>query len=271
MTLPNRPHRRMVTVAALAMALVALACGTDDKRVGSGTSAEQTTVVPTTASTTISPAPTATAQLRPFLDMAAAADRDLAEAAERINAAATGETITYDERTVELLDIDLRALGAALPAGMPDELEQHALLVYSDLVSRWAAMSSGPCPHDVGTRPRSDYDENHCFISGAAAAARTDGDLAGLEAVAARTPRFPVADPASRPAEALAARLRSVDLRNLGCASTGGFVATEPITVTWDPSPGMEGLPDWEGRVDGIQFYGTYDAATGWEIWINAC
>ena len=77
--------------------------------------------------------------------------------------------------------------------------------------------------------------------------------------------------PDSRPAEALAARIEDIVLRNTGCASVGGFVATEPIPVTWDPSPGMENLPDWEGRVDGIQFYGTYDADTGWTIWINAC
>ena len=103
------------------------------------------------------------------------------------------------------------------------------------------------------------------------AAARFDGDLAALVSTADRTPAFEVAAPESRPAEALAARIEAIVLRNVGCASVGGFVATEPITVTWEPSPGMEDFPDWEGRVDGIQFYGTYDADTGWTIWINAC
>ncbi len=275
MTLPKRHHRPTATFTTVALvlllAMTAMGCGTGDQWVGSGTTVEQTTLVPTTPPTTAARTPTATAQLQPFLDLAAAADRDLAEAAQRINAATTEETITYDERTVELLDVDFRALGNAVPAGMPAELEQSALLVYSDLVSRWGSLAGGDCPSSVGTRPRSEYTDNLCFVNGAPAAARFDGDLAALVAVADRTAAFVAAAPDSRAAEALAARIDSVDLRNLGCANTGGFVATEPITVTWDPSPGMENFPDWEGTVDGIPFYGVYDADTGWEIWINAC
>jgi len=274
MTLPNRAHRRPMTLVAMALvvAMAALGCGHDGGQVGSGTTVDQTAVVPTTAATTTVTTPTATAQLQPFIDLAAAADRDLAEAAQRINAAATADTITYDQRTVELLDsVSIKTLGDSLPAGMPDELEGAGLLVYSDLVSRWAAMSSGPCPHDVGTRPRSDYDDNHCFVEGARAAARTDGDLADLTLVAGRTPTFTVAAPDSHTAEALAARIMTITLRNLGCASTGGAIATEPIPVVWQPSPGYDGAHDWEGTVDGIQFFGTYDPATGWQIRVNAC
>ena len=273
MTLPNRAHRRPMTLVAMALvvAMAALGCGHDGGQVGSGTTVDQTAVVPTTAETTTVTTPTATAQLQPFIDLAAAADRDLAEAAQRINAAATADTITYDQRTVELLDIDLGALGAALPAGMPDPLQQAGLLVYSDIVSRWGSLAGGDCPSSVGTRARSDYTDNLCFVHGAPAAARFDGDLAALASTADATPALVVPAPDSRPAEALAARIQSIRLRNLGCANTGGFVATEPIVVTWDPSPGMENFPDWEGRVDGIPFYGVYDAGTGWKISIAAC
>ncbi len=269
MTLPNRPrrHLRALVVMAFATAMAVMGCGTDEQRVGPDTTAVTTTVMP---STTVKRS-TATDQLQPFIDLAAIADRDLAEAAQRINAAATEETITYDQRTVELLNgISIGALADALPAGMPDELERAGLLVYSDLVSRLASMSIW-CVSTEGTRPRIEYTDNGCFVLGAPAAARFEGDLAALVSTADRTPAFEVAAPESRPAEALAARIEDIVLRNAGCASVGGFVATEPISVTWDPSPGMGDLPDWEGRVDGIQFYGTYDAATGWRIWINAC
>ncbi len=275
MTLPTRHHRPTATFTTVALVLLlamsAVSCGTGDEWVGSGTTVEQTTMVPTTPPTTAAKGPMATAQLQAFIDLAAAADRDLAEAAQRINAAATEETITYDQRTVELLDgIRIGALRDALPAGMPDELERAGLLVFSDLVSRLASMSIW-CLSTEGTRPRVEYVDAQCFEHGAPAAARFDGDLAALVSTADHTPAFVVAAPDSRTAEALAARIETIVLQNVGCAGVGGYSATEPITVIWEPSPGFEDSPDWEGTVDGIRFFGIYDPDTGWTVRMLAC
>ena len=61
MTLPNRHHRPTAIFAALvlatAMTMAAMGCGTDDQSVGSGTTTEQTTIVPTTVPTTTASAP----------------------------------------------------------------------------------------------------------------------------------------------------------------------------------------------------------------------
>ncbi len=207
-----------------------------------------------------------------FLGAAARADQALTEAANRINAASTETDIVIDQQTADLLrQVDLEQLARWLPPGMPDALQNQALLVYSDLVSRWGSLAGGQCRQEVGTYPRSQAEASLCFVNGAPAAARFDADFVTLERLAETTPAFSVADRGSRAAEELAVRVRSIDLRNLGCDSTGGFVATEPIVIVWGEIPGFDDQPPWQGTVDGIAFRGTFDEVRGWTILVNAC
>jgi hypothetical protein len=215
----------------------------------------------------------ASAAVDGFLARATMADQALRAASARINAAMTTTEVTYDQRTSDLLESAApERIAATLPPGMPDTLQKAALLVYSDLVSRWAAMS-GSCDHGVGTFPRADFEG--CFAQGASAADRFAGDLAALTALAAKTPEFTVVAPDSRPAEELAVRVRYISLGNLGCASKGGYVATDAIPIRWQTNPDQAGGPDWQGTVGppgaGIPFRGTFDPAFGWQIDLLAC
>jgi hypothetical protein len=287
---PDRPWygRRAWQLIVGAIVLVALAAaigfvagrgsGSDQQVSTATTEATAESTTPATADSTVpetgytAPPQTAARDLDGFLTLARAADQSLTEAAARINASTTATDITYDDRTVGLLTFAApSSLARSLPPGMPDQLQQAALLVYSDLVSRWAAMSAGPCPHDAGTHPRSQYDENHCFVEGAAAAARTDGDIAALDHLAGSTPKFTIPAQDSRPAEELAARANSIDLQNLGCANVGGVVVTELIPIVWQTQPSGDDRGDWQGTVGEIPFRGTYDQARGWVIEIRAC
>lgn len=264
----------VVLVAVTAAIVVAVGRRTGTNEQGSTATSETTTMhgateVPETGYS--APTQTAARDLDGFLTHAAMADRALTEAASRINASSTATEITYDQRTIDLL------AGAApdasaryLPPGMPDPLGRAALLTYSDLVSRWGAMGSGDCIKGVGTFPRADFDR--CFTQGAPAAARFDGDLAALTTLAAATPAFAIPSQTSPAAEELAARIHYIDGQNLGCASTGGFVATEPIPVKWQTHPStLEGQEAWQGYVADIDFRGVYDPADGWTIFLNAC
>lgn len=216
---------------------------------------------------------TASAALDDFLTRATMADKALREASDRINAAITTTEVTYDQHTRDLLASAAPGpVASTLPAGMPDTLKKAALLVYSDLVSRWAAMS-GSCDHGEGTLPRAEFDG--CFVQGAPAAARFAGDLSALDQLAEATPEFAVAAQDSRTAEALAVRIRYIDLGNLGCANMGGYVATDPIPIVWQRTPDDAGGADWQGTVGaglaGIPFRGTFDPVLGWQIEILAC
>ena len=283
----------MVTLAVVV--LLALAVGTwivvDQRRSADELASSGSTDVATTTSSPTapaSPAPRATTgpetdektpprtaapALGGFIARAALADQALREASSRINASITTTDVTYDLRTSELLaSAEPEAVASTLPAGMPDALQQHALLVYSDLVSRWAAMS-GSCDQGVGTFPRAEFDG--CFTQGAPAAARFADDLAALEQLAETTPEFTAASQDSRPAEELAVRIRYIDLGNLGCASKGGYVATDPIPIVWQDIPEDTGGPGWQGTVGpglaGIPFRGTFDPVLGWRIELLAC
>ena len=270
-----------IIVAVLALVAVATAVGVAVGR-RTGTNDEvstETTEVTSPRSTAATvpetgytpPIQMAARDLDGFLTRAALADQALTEAASRINASSTETEITYDQRTVDLLASAAPDISAQdLPPGMSDVLQRAALLPYSDLVSRWGAMGSGECNKGVGTFPRSDF--AYCFTQGAPAAARFDRDLAALKKLAETTPKFAIPSRSSQAAEELAARIYYIDEQNLGCASTGGFVAAEPIPVVWQAHPSaLEGKEPWQGYVTDIDFRGVYDPARGWTIFFNAC
>ena len=102
-----------------------------------------------------------------------------------------------------------------------------------------------------------------CLGNGRPAAAQFSADLAGLRAAALAAPPVTPAAPDSRAAAELAVRIQDIGLRNSGCMSCGGFVATTLAPVVWTSQSG--------GTINGIRFQVTYHAGTGWEAAIWAC
>jgi len=221
-----------VVVVALATAIgvvVGRRSATNEQVSTESTEAATTSTEATTASTT-SPGATAAPQtgytapiqmaardLDGFLTHATMADQALTEAASRINASSTATEITYDQRTIDLLGSAAPSnLAPWLPPGMPDPLQRQALLVYSDLVSRWGAMGGLCAGQGVGTFPRTVFDDLGCFVLGAPAAARFDGDFAALGQLAETTPKFTIPSQDSQAAEELAEEIIRLAFRTTG-------------------------------------------------------
>jgi hypothetical protein len=105
--------------------------------------------------------------------------------------------------------------------------------------------------------------------NGSAAAVSFDGDLAAVQALAARTPPVTVASPDSRASAELAIRLDSIDKHNVCSGQFGGWVpaALENISLR----PGTDSSTDYEGTISGIRFQAEYTEAGGWAVNIYAC
>ena len=189
------------------------------------------------------------------------------------------DTVTFEQSTIDAVDrAEPTAVAAAIPAGLEPAVEQAVLLVYSDLVSRFAVLRQRSCLY-VGTRPRSELDPL-CFSQGHAAAERMPGDVDAARAAAEASPPVVVPAPDSRSAAEVRVRVALIDLVNLGCDSGGGFITTKPISVRWyanpKANPGTPEIPPLDGEVAssvdaGVGFWATYAAATGWTIQLNAC
>lgn len=223
--------------------------------------------------TKIAPAPesgTATA-LAGFFAAVSDTDQNLKEAAAAINASFDGDTVTFEQSTADLVDrAEPTAVAQSIPAGLDPATEQAVLLVYSDLVSRYASMS-GLCMQ-VGTFTRAQL-ETDCFANGHVAAQRTDADVSSAHAAAAAHPSFSPAAPDSRQAAELQARIRYIYVGNLGCAGKGGFVADEAIVIDWNAEPSeVPEFPPLDGHINGhMGFRATYTADSGWTVHLNAC
>jgi hypothetical protein len=213
----------------------------------------------------------ASAAVAPFLAAARDADAALTAAANAVNSSYHGAVVTFEPSTVDLVAAARpSAVAAAIPAGLDPALERALLLVYSDLDSRYAALHGESCVM-VGTFPVKQIDP-HCFVAGHAAAVRTDGDLATVEALADTSPappKLPVGSPAT--AEP-AVRAGYIEGNNEGCGSHGGFLATDPIEVHWAASPTEAGPGDsLEGDAGGVHFTATFAGAAGWTVHFLAC
>lgn len=250
---PGRKRRWLVVAAAFVGLLVVGAAsfawlgdgdGSDD---AAPADEAPTTVEPSTAptsepgtqgpETTAPPAeqPNAGDVLAPFLSAAATMDEQLHAAADAINGAgppweAVTETVAGTVRAA-----DPALVAATIPAGLPDDLLQAVILVYSDLASRRAAMQSFAY---AGTL----YDTEDALLTGLgnghAAATRFDSDLAAARSLAASTPPVTVAPRDSREAAEVLLLVQYVDKANAGCDSRGGAVVTELPAITWESDSG---------------------------------
>lgn len=217
--------------------------------------------------------------LQRFFAAAAANDRAIAAVAARINAAIGPEWVNFSPSLWNAaLATRPDAVKAAIPAGMPKPLERAVLLVYSDLVSRSAALTGGdPCLQSQPI-PRSELDPL-CFKQGHEAKVKFRGDVAKAKAVARRYSKIVVAAPRSRAAASLAVKEAAIEVGNRGCVSAGGFRATKSFTVIWYPKPVYL---ESGGRYDGDVHYGRVTPGPGmqfradwtnrgWDVGLNVC
>ncbi|WP_157985289.1 hypothetical protein [Lentzea terrae] len=233
-----------------------------------------TTTGQTTATSTITATtnrPSAVEDLAAFLSAAASLDKQLHDAAAAINAAGPPWAGIGPEVARLVTAADLAPAARAIPAGLPHDLQQSVILVYSDLASRRNAMNSfettppGP-PHDSTKTLLRELGNGH------AAAARFDADLAATRAIAAQTPPIAAVPKDSRLVAETLLRVQYVDIANRGCDSRGGVLFTELPEIRW-------GVVAWNPDGDGA--IGRGDAAVDftadlrpdgtWAVQIMAC
>lgn len=222
-----------------------------------------------------SAAPSARDDLGPFLEAARSLDADLRSVALLVSSSVTESDVVVSESTADAVrGLDLAAVASTIPAGLPEDLLQPVLAVYSDLVSRTWAMTGFQTAGTYARTPGADDDSEgdamvECLTNGSAAARQLEGDVAAVETAAAGAEPVEDVAPTSSRAATLAARIAEVNLRNSGCAGCGGYVPTALSPVVWDDA--SEVSITRTGLVDGVAFTATYDPAAGWAVEINAC
>jgi hypothetical protein len=233
------------------------------------TTADRTT---TEAPTTTAVQPSAVEPLEPFLAAAATLDAQLQEAATAINGGGPPWTGVTQQMADAVQAADIGPVATAVPAGLPHDLLQKVVLVYSDLSSRRRAMESFSSAPDFPYRPIDPLAE---LANGHAAAVRFDDDLAALRTLAESTPPVTIAAHDSQEAAEALLYLRYVDLANGGCDSRGGAVVTDLPDLDWIhsevPDATPEGKSEFDGHIGGIQFTADLDTNGSWRIVIQAC
>jgi len=223
---------------------------------------------------------TALDDLTAFLDEARAADARLRAAATLVSATVGDTAVVVDAVTAAAVTAaEPTTVAAAIPSGMQDPLLLPVLTAYSGLVSRWAAMARYATAATIPRDPSvpNDWGEETvaCLGNGSAAARGFEADHEAVVAAASLyQPLRPVA-PDSLAAAELQERISEIRLRNVGCESCGGYLATALSSIAWDPAgdpttrTGTSSLPGEEGP--GVGFTATYTPDDGWTIRINAC
>ncbi len=261
--------RRSAVVAAVALILVGAGCGAAGRAVPT-TRAPAVAGPPATTAAPRTTGPSALDGLRAFFDTAAGVDARLRLAAGAVNAHATAGGFALDQPTLDAMDAaDPAAVKAAIPPGLPPELERAVLVVYNDLVSRRSALT-GALRED----PTMAHD---CLNNGAAPSARFGSDAEAARSLAQATPTVAPVAPDSKAAEELAVRFAWIDEVNNGCASCGGMVIRELVPITIYATPTTPPLYDrtFDGQLDSgtssVYFTAGYYPGTGWKVVLNAC
>lgn len=278
---------RAVTVLLTSVLLIPVplgACsGTTPNAQGSGATSAQTEPVPSTPATSsaatssaptstseTSQAPSAAADLAPFVAQAARVDERLRAAAARINAVVTPGTFEVDAATAAAVGAaDPQTAFDLLPAGMPADLLDAAITVYSDLATRRAAMNPFAYASTVSDETSDRQHAIDCLRNGSAAAAAFDADVAALVALAASLPPIERPAPDSTEAADLAVIGTWISLGYNGCGSCGGDPVRHAPEVSWDVAPA--GGATATGNVRGVTFTASYASESGWHVRLNAC
>lgn len=213
--------------------------------------------------------PSALEALAPFLSAAATLDGQLEDAAAAINAAGPPWTYASPEVARLVKAADLSPVARAIPAGLPPDLRQSVILVYSELSSRRHAMASFEItppaePHATGEVLLSELSNGHV------AAARFDADLTATRSVAAATPRVAAVPADSRLVAEALLLVQYVEKGNGGGDARGGAVISEPLKIRWGSvswNPDADGTIGRPGSV--IDFTAEFRDGT-WEVEIIA-
>jgi hypothetical protein len=200
-------------------------------------------------------------------------DASLRQAATQINASFGGNSVQISQATITAIrDIRPQAVAQTIPGGLDPDLRRLVLHVYTDLVSRRAAMnkiieygSHGPLQRD-GAEGREIL---ACLANGHRAAARFNQHLAVAETAASNAGPV-VAAPSSREAAEVAILATYIHLVNNGCGDCGGHVLPDLPPLTWKTGNAQQG-ERLRGTVGGIQFDAEFHAARGWTVKLNAC
>jgi hypothetical protein len=263
-----------VTVAVIVSATTFLVLRDGQEPAPSGAAAPPSPKV-TGLVTTTPTQPSAMEDLAAFLSAAATLDGQLHEAAAAINAAGPPWTDVDPELADLVSAAELEPVAQAVPAGLPPDLLQSVILVYSDLASRRYAMASFEItPPETGLS-RGEILEQVLLSelgNGHEAAARFDADLAATRSLAVATPPIAAVPADSRLVAEKLLLVQFVGLGNAGCNARGGVVLTELPVITWAP-------PSWNPDADGtigrpgsaIDFNADFGPDGTWHIAINAC
>jgi hypothetical protein len=235
------------------------------------TTAATTTTEVGTTTTTAPRGPSAADGLAPFLAAAADLDAKLHGAAAAINGSGPPWEEVPDPVAAAVTDAAFVPVGRTIPGGLPPDLLQATVLVYSDLVSRRAAMRAFETAGPV-VRPSEDLLDE--LGNGHAAAERFDGDLAALRSLAAASPPLRPIPPEDRANAEVRLLVSYTDGSNLGCASAGGKIITELPEIVWseeDPPDWMQ--PEWQqhGKIGPIDFSASFLDDGTWTVRIWAC
>lgn len=238
---------------------------------GQATATSTSTSISTSTVTEASSSPSAAEDLAAFLSAAATLDEQLHKAAAAINAAGPPWAGIGPEVARVVTAADLAPVARTIPAGLPHDLQQSVILVYSDLSSRRHAMTSFEFtplvpPHDSTESLLRELGYGH------AASARFDADLAATRALAAQTPPIAAVPKNSRLVAEMLLLVRYVDQGNGGCDSRGGLVTIELPEIRW-------GAVVWNRDADGtigppggaIDFTADFQPDGTWNLQIMAC
>lgn len=237
----------------------------------SATSATAAGSATSAGSQTATGRPSALGSLTGYLREVDATDAAIRHAAALVNSDVTAAGLTVRPATraaVEALDAQQDRLAKAFPAGMSTPLARAAILVFSNLASRAAAMNPVRRSGDVRATDPGFADLRGCLAHGAQAVARYRSDLAALRALAAASPAFTPAAPSSRASAEAALQTELVRNGENCCASCGGYVGDKIYPVVWGRATGISGPAD--GMINGIDFTARYRPDGGWTVEIHA-
>lgn len=264
----------VVTAVVVALVLVARGSGSGGPSGAQGTAVGSTTsslpTTPSATSTSIAPslptrtattpvttpsAPSAYDQLAAFFTAASRKDEQLHTAASNINSAGPPWYVLDEKVARSVRAADPESVLVTIPGGMPPELLREVVVVYSELVSRRAAMtgfqtahgfeSDPPLPPGVESRTSTEALLSQ-LKNGAEAAVRFDGDLSAAIATARSMQPFTKAALGSRADMEVALLANYVHKGNWGCGQTGGAIIRRLPTIRWTSSS--------TGTIDGLDF-----------------
>jgi hypothetical protein len=238
---------RWINVGALSMTLVLTSCAeaAEDTTTTTGEAITTTTAAVTTTTTAPTTAasrtPSAEEALGDFFVAVREADQAIAATAQAFNAGFDAEegTLTAEAKQT-VTDLDIGRIDWLIPAGLSIELETAVLTVYSDLISRQAALHGAARYLYPDPQPDADMAEQNlefvmtCLGNGHGANARFDADLAGAIRQARLEAPPPSLEPDSAEAGILAVREAWIVGGNTCCDSCGGYIYSEPMPVDWD-------------------------------------